>query len=154
MKMIKDLIKKYKELIIYVIFGALTTVVNFVVFKIFNVILGNENYLISNIIAWIFAVIFAYITNKIWVFESRSWSGKVLLKEIPSFFSARILSFLIEEAGLFIFVDLLKFNEFVLDLKFIRFSGEMVAKLILAVIVVILNYFFSKLFIFKKKKEK
>lgn len=153
MKMIKDLIKKYKELIIYVIFGALTTVVNFVVFKIFNVILGNENYLISNVIAWIFAVIFAYITNKLWVFESKSWSGKVLLKEIPSFFSARVLSFLIEEAGLFIFVDLLKFNEFVLDLKFIRFSGEMVAKLILAVIVVILNYFFSKLFIFKKKKE-
>ena len=96
MKTIKELILKYKELIVYVIFGGLTTVVNLVVFTLSGMVLGDERYLISNIIAWFAAVIFAYITNKLWVFESKSWDIRVLLKEIPSFFAARVLSFLIE----------------------------------------------------------
>lgn len=152
MKKIKELILKYKELIVYVIFGGLTTVVNLVVFTLSGMALGDERYLVSNVIAWFAAVIFAYITNKLWVFESKSWSIKVLLKEIPSFFAARVLSFLIEEFGLYVFVDLLSFNE--ISLKFLSFEigGELIAKVILAVIVVILNYVFSKLVIFKKKK--
>ena len=95
MKMIKKLFIKYKELITYVFFGGLTTVVNLIVFKLFGMLLGDERYLISNAIAWVVAVIFAFITNKLWVFESKSLSGKVLLKEIPSFFAARVLSFII-----------------------------------------------------------
>ncbi len=153
MKMIKELIVKYKELITYVFFGGLTTVVNLIVFKLSGMAIGDKHYLISNTIAWIAAVIFAFITNKLWVFESKSLSGKVLLKEIPSFFAARILSFIIEEAGLFIFVDLLGFSEYSLKVMSIEISGEMVSKLILAVVVVIFNYFCSKLIIFKKKKQ-
>ena len=114
--------------------------------------LGDERYLVSNVIAWFAAVIFAYITNKLWVFESKSWSIKVLLKEIPSFFAARVLSFLIEEFGLYVFVDLLSFNEISLKILSFEIGGELIAKVILAVIVVILNYVFSKLVIFKKKK--
>lgn len=152
MKKIKELIIKYKELITYVIFGGLTTVVNLVVFSLSGLVLGAERYLISNVIAWVAAVIFAYITNKIWVFESKSWEPKVLLKEVPSFFAARVFSFLVEEAGLFLFVDLLGFNEYSLNILTFEFSGEFIAKVILAVVVVILNYVFSKLFIFKKKK--
>ncbi|MBQ8504296.1 MAG: GtrA family protein [Clostridia bacterium] len=153
MKKIKELIIKYKELITYVVFGGLTTVVNLVVFKLSGLALGDERYLISNVIAWIAAVIFAYVTNKIWVFESKSWAPRVLLKEVPSFFAARVFSFLIEEAGLFVFVDLLGFNEYSLNILSFEIGGEMIAKVILAVVVVILNYIFSKLFIFKKKNK-
>ena len=152
MKKIKELILKYKELIVYVIFGGLTTVVNLVVFTLSGMALGDERYLVSNVIAWFAAVIFAYITNKLWVFESKSWSIKVLLKEIPSFFAARVLSFLIEEFGLYVFVDFLSFNEISLKILSFEIGGELIAKVILAVIVVILNYVFSKLVIFKKKK--
>ena len=111
MTKIKELIIKYKEIIIYVIFGGLTTVVNLSVFTLFNKLLGDERYLITNIVAWFAAVAFSYITNKIWVFESKSWNIKVLAKEILSFFAARVLTLGIEEAGLFVFVDLLSFNE-------------------------------------------
>ncbi len=152
MNKIKELIVKYKELIVYVIFGGLTTVVNLVVFAAFGWILGDERYLISNAIAWFAAVVFAYITNKIWVFESKSWEAKVLLKEIPSFFAARVFSFFLEEAGLYLFVDLLSFNEISLGLFGFEIGGELIAKVILAVVVVIVNYVFSKLVIFKKKK--
>ncbi|MBQ7862500.1 MAG: GtrA family protein [Clostridia bacterium] len=153
MKTIKELILKYKELIVYVIFGGLTTVVNLVVFTLSGMVLGDERYLISNIIAWFAAVIFAYITNKLWVFESKSWDIRVLLKEIPSFFAARVLSFLIEEAGLFVFVDLLSFKDISFKILSFELGGELIAKAVLAVIVVVLNYVFSKLVIFRKKKS-
>ncbi len=152
MNKIRELIIKYKELIVYGIFGVGTTLVNLITFKLWNVILGDGYYLVSNIIAWFAAVIFAYITNKIWVFESKKWNGKVLLKEIPPFFASRVFTLLLEEAGLFLFVDLLKFNQFTLDVFALEFSGEMLAKFILAFVVVVLNYLFSKVFIFKKKK--
>ena len=151
MKMIKELIIKYKELITYVVFGGLTTVVNLVVFELCGLVLGDEKYLISNVIAWVAAVIFAYVTNKIWVFESKSWAPKLILKEIPSFFAARVFSFVVEEAGLFVFVDLLGFSEYSIKILSFEIGGELIAKVILAVVVVILNYVFSKLFIFKKK---
>ena len=153
MKTIKELILKYKELIVYVIFGGLTTVVNLVVFTLSGMVLGDERYLISNIIAWFAAVIFAYITNKLWVFESKSWDVRVLLKEIPSFFAARVLSFLIEEAGLFVFVDLLSFKDISFKILSFELGEELIAKAVLAVIVVVLNYVFSKLVIFRKKKS-
>lgn len=151
MTKIKELIIKYKELIIYVIFGGLTTVVNLVVFTLFGMLLGDEKYLITNAVAWFAAVVFAYITNKIWVFESKSWSGKVLLKEIPSFFAARVFSFVLEEAGLFLFVDILSFNEISIKILSFEIGGELIAKVILAVVVVVVNYVLSKLVIFKKK---
>ncbi len=155
MKKIKELLVKYKELIVYVVFGAATTLVNLVVFKVSGLILGDKLYLVSNVIAWFASVVFAYITNKLWVFESKSWESKVVIKEVLAFFAARVFSFLIEEAGLFVLVDLLRFDEYGIPLDFIGINytidGHMIAKILLAVIVVILNYIFSKLFIFKKK---
>lgn len=152
MKMIKELIIKYRELIVYVIFGGMTTVVNLGVFTVFGMILGDDKYLITNAIAWFAAVVFAYITNKIWVFKSKSWSAKVLLKEIPSFFAARVFSFVFEEVGLYLFVDILSFNKYSIDILSFEIGGELIAKLLLAVVVVVLNYIFSKLVIFKKQK--
>ncbi len=148
----KKLIEKYKELILYVLFGVMTTLVNLATLKIFNMLLGDERYLISNVIAWFMSVIFAYITNKLFVFESRSWKFSVVGKEILSFFSARVFSFLIEEAGLFTLVDLLGLGEKTVTVFSITIGGIMISKVFLAVIVVILNYVFSKLVIFKKKK--
>lgn len=157
MKKISNLILKYKELIIYVFFGGCTTLVNLAVFFVFNRILNADGsttlHLISNAIAWVAAVIFAYITNKLWVFESVSWEKKVIIKEIPSFFAARVFSFLLEEAGLWLMLDLLGFDELILTVLNIDISGAMISKAMLAVIVVILNYIFSKLVIFKKKTQ-
>lgn len=67
MKKIKDLLVKYKELLLYVFFGAGTTLVNFLAYALFQALLGERLYLLSNALAWIVAVVFAYITNKLWV---------------------------------------------------------------------------------------
>ena len=138
---IKQLIIRYKELIIYVLFGGLTTVVNLLVFAVFNRLLGDERYLISNAIAWFAAVTFSYITSKLWVF-----------KEVITFFAARVITLFIEEAGLYILVDLVGFSKYSLNLFGFSIGGALIAKAAVAVVVVVVNYIFSKLIIFKKKK--
>lgn len=149
-----DRLKKLlnRETVSYLIFGVLTTVVNYVVFHfMYTAVLGGKGSLLANFVAWVAAVVFAYVVNKLFVFESKSWAWEVLVREIPAFVAARVASFGIEELGLFISEGLLKLNEvivfsaggFVLD-------GVTVSKLALSVIVVVLNYFFSKWFIFKK----
>ena len=122
-----------REIIMYLVFGVLTTVVNLIFYHICNKVM---NVLISNVIAWIAAVIFAFITNKLFVFDSKSWSPKVIAKEIPSFTAARLITLGIEEAGLAIMITWLHLDE-ILTLPFAD--------------VVVLNYVFSKLIIFKKK---
>lgn len=149
----EKLIKKYKEIILYIFFGVLTTIVNFVIYFIMNALLGEDMYLVSNVIAWIGAVAFAYVTNKIWVFESKSRESKTLLREIGEFVSARLLSLGIEEAGLYIFVDLLKFSTFSFSFLRLTITGDVITKIIMQIIVVILNYIFSKFIIFKKVKK-
>lgn len=153
MTKIKELFVKYKELLLYLIFGVLTTLVNFIAFGIFTKILGEEFYLINNAIAWVVGVVFAFVTNKLFVFESKSWSSKTAGKEFIEFVGARLFSFGVEEGGMWLFVDVLSFGEKSLNLFGFTITGQIIAKLALAVIVVILNYFFSKFIIFKKKKE-
>lgn len=161
--------KKFKEIVMYLIFGVLTTVVNLIAFSIFKKFIPL---LIANVFAWIFAVVFAYITNKLFVFESKSWKKDVVVKEAVSFTGARLFSLGVEELGLFVMINLLnlaptlgRFAAWCLDLTklvkitmpdvlYEKLDGEMMVKIILAVIVVILNYVFSKLIIFKKKEEK
>ncbi len=150
MKKISSLFNK--ETILYLIFGVLTTIVNYIVFWIcYNILLSGKGSVYANIVAFIFAVLFAFFVNKLYVFESKSWSLSVLRKEIPSFFAARIGSFLIEESGLFIAEELLQWNELeVVTLGATVIDGVTVVKLALSVVVVLLNYVFCKLFIFKK----
>ena len=154
MKMIKKLFIKYKELITYVIFGVLTTLVNFFAFWLFTKILGEELYLINNAIAWVVGVIFAYITNKLFVFESKSWDLKVVTKEITGFLGARIFSFLVEEGGMFLFITVLGLGEKSLTILNLTITGQFVVKILLAVIVVVMNYVFSKFFIFKSSENR
>ena len=152
---IKKLYKKYEEVIKYVVFGVLTTLVNLIIFKIFDKILGADLFMVTNVIAWVGAVIFAYITNKLWVFESKSWRGSTVIKELIGFFGARIFSLGVEEAGLWLMVDILKFkNMSGFEIFSFKFDGNFIAKLIMQVVVVVLNYFFSKFVIFRKKKKK
>ena len=153
-----------REIITYLIFGVLTTAVNLISFyvtkKIFiaigwegvlNAVFEKANltavlellgsgtdYLDATVIAWAIAVIFAFVTNKLIVFESKSWAPAVAGKEFAGFIGARLFSLLVEMLCMFTMVTLLTWNEFV-------------AKIIVQVIVVILNYVFSKLIIFKKK---
>ncbi|MBQ6686591.1 MAG: GtrA family protein [Firmicutes bacterium] len=132
----KDEVKKQSELISYAIFGVATTVVSMVVYGVCNSAF-EMHYLISNIISWVIAVAFAYITNKMFVFKTRGMGFAQLKREITLFVSARLASLGIEELGLFILIGLIGW-------------GEILAKLVMQVVVIVLNYTFSKLVIFKK----
>ena len=96
--------------------------------------------LASNTVAWILSVKFAFITNKIWVFKSKTLEIEQVIKELIAFFSARLSTGLLDMAIMYVGVDLLKVN-------------SIYSKIISGVVVVILNYIFSKLFIFRKNKE-
>lgn len=152
--MIKKLFNKYKEIISYVFFGVLATVVNLISFKIFDLILGAKLYLITNVISWIITVIFAYITNKLWVFESKSWKKDVVIKELIGFFGARLFSLGVEELGLWVTITLCHMGKMNWEIFGITISGNMIAKVIMQVVVVILNYVFSKFIIFTGKNKK
>ncbi len=156
MKKLKALFLKLvnRETITYVVFGALTTLVNLLVFKLFDVIFAGRLYLLTNTIAWITAVSFAFLTNKWFVFESKAWTWRVLRKEIPGFFGARIASYFIEQGGLWFFVEILHFDEKVFNFLIVKLSGKIVAKLIIGVLVIVVNYLFSKFVIFRKKKQR
>ena len=140
METIKILWNKYKEIINYLIFGVLTTIVNYISYIILTKVC-NIDYLVSTVIAQVIAIIFAYITNKIFVFQSKNLSKKEFLKEMFSFFGFRILSLFLDMGFMYLFVDMLHLNDIIM-------------KLVSNVLIVIANYIFSKLFIFRKKEAK
>ena len=149
-----DKIKKIlnRETILYIIFGVATTAVNYVVFYLlYNVLWNQSRSLAANAAAFVAAVIFAFVVNKLFVFESKSWSMNTLKREIPSFLAARIGSFGIEEAGLFLCEKVLKLGGVIaITLGGVALDWITVVKVALAFVVVALNYVFCKLFIFKK----
>lgn len=122
------------ELIAYIIFGILTTVVDWIVYYILSGL--GVNYIINSIISWTVAVLFAFITNKLFVFDSKRL--KNIFRELVLFVLSRLSTLVINLAGMYVLISLLKLNEFI-------------SKAILSILVVILNYIFSKLFIFKTK---
>lgn len=138
MKKIMALYKKYEEIINYLIVGGLTTVVSLgsyylLVFTVLNPNNGLELQ-IANIISWVCAVAFAYVTNRIFVFKSKNENK---LKEITSFVSSRVLTLLMDMLIMFVTVTIFGMN-------------DKIAKLIVQVVVTVANYIFSKLFVFKK----
>ena len=134
---ILGLMKKHKSFIAYGVFGVFTTIVNIVTYNICYNNLGISNTL-SNIAAWILAVTFAYLTNKVWVFDSKSWKWEVLRREVPAFISCRLATGVLDIVIMFICVDIMGLH-------------ALLMKVISNVLVIILNYVFSKLVIFKKK---
>ncbi len=134
---IKSLFQKYRELISYVFFGGLTTVVSFGSYFILNLL--NCHYLVSQVVSWILAVAFAYVTNKKYVFEDKNSSKQGLIVQILMFYASRLFSFGVETLLLTGMVSGLEQN-------------ENLSKVIVSVITVVLNYFTSKLVVFRKKK--
>ena len=137
--------QKNKEIINYIIFGVLTTAVNWIIYTITTNIMGIDMN-IANMIAWFGAVLFAYITNKRFVFESKKWNLSLLAKELSLFFGSRILSGIVEIGGfsLFVFIGL---NQTIFGIK------GFIAKACISVFVIVLNYIFSKLLVFRKKQN-
>lgn len=131
----KKMIEQYREQILYLLFGVVTTVVNILVFQICRMM--QMDLYLSNGIAWIISVLTAYVTNKIWVFESKTTELSVLISEVGKFFFARILSLGIDMGCIWLLVDVLKLSDFI---------GKVASN----VVVVVANYFFSKLFVFNK----
>ena len=140
MEKIKEQYFKYKEIINYLVFGGLATVVNFVTYFIVARLIGIDKVLSSGI-SWFFSVLFAYITNKLFVFESKTDGIKAVLIEMGSFFLARIVSGILCDVGTFaLMVKVFNIN-------------DLFAKVVTQVMVVIVNYVFSKLIIFRKKNK-
>jgi Predicted membrane protein len=136
-----------RETELYLVFGVLTTVVNFGTYLVFDWLLGKDYYLISNILSFVFATMFAFVTNKKFVFQSEIWKWELVIKEAVSFVSARIGTFVVvEEIGLWIAVHFLKINM----IHVFYLDGILLAKILLAFVAVLVNYILSKFFIFKK----
>lgn len=147
--------RKHKEKILYLVFGGFTTVIYYIVFYVCNL-----NYVsfrdfhthfgfglsawLSNIIAWVFAVVFAFITNKIIVFESKTKEKKAVTREVTGFAVARLISLGISTAITFVFIDWLGFNTFLQTFAVLAFVN---------VIVIVFNYFASKYFIFTQSSD-
>ena len=121
-----------RELVLYVVFGAFTFLVNIVTYFLFESVMGI-NYLVSNVLAWFFSVLSAYITNRRWVFESKSPN---ILKEMSLFFGGRIFSGVVDTVLMYLFIDVLVL-------------GNTFSKIVVQIIVIVLNYVFSKLIVFK-----
>ena len=134
----KTLLRRHYDILVYLVFGVLTTVVNYIVYlPCFNLL--HLSSAVSNVIAWAVSVAFAYVTNKPFVFRSHDWSAKTVIPELTKFVGTRLASGGLETLILLVFVDVLHGN------------GNL-WKLITSVLVVILNYIGSKLLVFRKQK--
>lgn len=128
----KGLDSKTKEILNYLVVGFLTTVVSILSYNLFRLFI--ENYTVCTILSWIVSVLFAYVTNRKYVFKSNE---KNILKEFVSFTTARILSLIFEIIAMYVFVEFIMLD-------------DRISKIIVQFVIVILNYIFSKLFVFKK----
>lgn len=134
-----DLLRKYKSLIFYAFFGVCTTLVNLLCYRLFFFALKMPN-VSSTMLAWFFAVLFAFVTNKIWVFGSKSLSFSILVPELVKFFLCRFLTGILDVGVMWFAVDKMHWN-------------AMLWKLFSNIIVIVLNYIASKLVIFVKKEK-
>ena len=134
---LKKLFHKHYDILVYLVFGVLTTAVNYIVYlPCYNLL--HLSSAVSNVIAWAVAVAFAYVTNKPFVFHSHDWSAKTVIPELTKFVGTRLGSGGLETVILLVFVD------------FLHMNGNL-WKLLTSVVVVVLNYIGSKLLVFRKK---
>lgn len=139
MTTIKELWVKYKSVIAYLFFGVLTTLINIVAFYLFGTIFSLY-YQLANVIAWFLSVLFAFFTNKVWVFESKYTTARNFWVEMGKFFFYRGLSLVVDAAIMGLGVSVLKID-------------KNLTKLLDQVVIVVINYFFSKFLIFKSTKK-
>lgn len=129
--------RKYKEPILYLFFGGLTTFVNILVYYSLSNIC-RVDYLVSNVIAWFVSVSFAFITNKFFVFESKEKKKEIVLKETISFFLCRIASLGFDMGSMYFMISILDWN-------------QLLSKVLTNIIVIIMNYVLSKILVFRRK---
>ena len=143
---IKDLLVRYREVILYLIFGGLTTVVDWglsiLLYHFWEDTINTNLLLVHGVdaLGWVAAVLFAFFTNRIWVFQSKKKGFLPILGELGSFAGGRVMTLLLQEGVVFVFFNLLGVHYYAV-------------RLIAAVLVIILNYIISKLFVFRKKKD-
>ncbi len=160
----KKIWRKYRELITYFCAGLSTTLLNWVVFGIYRSIFGSDGFhvIINTGIAWLISTAYAFFVYKLIVFCSKDMHPRTVFKEAAEFVSARILTLLIEAAGMWFFCELLGFNDliFAFDVTSagqsvfcIPVAGDFFSKLLMLVVTTVLNYLVSKFFIFKKENK-
>ena len=143
---IKALLSRFREQILYLIFGGLTTVidwgVSFLLYYFWGEAIEETVFLVhaANVVAWAAAVLFAFVTNRIWVFESKKHGFLPVMGELVTFAGARVMTLLLQEGMFLVFHDLLHVSAYAV-------------KLIAAVLVIVANYFISKLLVFRNKKD-
>lgn len=135
LNMFNPFYKKNKEILLYLFFGGLSFIVSVATYALFNVPMKMDA-LIANVLSWIITVMFAFLTNRVWVFASPTDNIKDFMKQMLSFYSGRIITLVIEETILLVFINMLGF-------------GSLLVKIVAQVVVILLNYVISKLFIFK-----
>lgn len=129
--------KKNKEILLYLFFGGLSFLVSISTYAAFNIGM-HMNALVANVLSWVITVLFAFLTNRVWVFQSPTETVREFIKQMMAFYSGRVITLVIEEAILLIFITWLGFN-------------SMAVKIVAQVIVILLNYVISKLVIFRKE---
>ena len=150
MNRLLELLKRRWDIVSYIFFGVCSTVISWGTYSLCLIIFdglgmnGGVNIVISNIISWIFAVAFAFITNKLWVFGSKSFEAGTLWYEIWTFLSARLVTLLVE-TGILLLASVIFGSD--------NTAVNMVMKIFANVVVVVLNYIFSKLIIFRKRGD-
>ncbi len=146
MKKLRDLYRRHREIVNYLLFGAATTAVSWIAYALGVGALGmGVNG--GNVFSWVCAVAFAFVTNKLWVFDSRSWAWPAWLKEAAAFVGGRAFTGLLELVGLPLLIRL------GLDQTLLGVEG-FAAKVVTTIVVIILNYFLSKFIAFRKGHKK
>lgn len=138
MEKILNIYNQFKEQILYIVFGVLTTAINIIAFFVCSRLM-NLGLIPSNIIAWILSVLFAFITNKIYVFNSKNYSFSIVLRELIDFVISRGATGILDLGLMYLFVSVIGIE-------------DMISKIVINIIVIILNYILSKLYVFKNKK--
>lgn len=151
----KKLFVKYKEIILYLVFGVLTTVVDYIVYKPITMLAPDSEIVVAvaKAVSWVAAVIFAFVTNKLWVFDDKRWTKDPLVHQMLSFLAARVFTGILSLVITYFGMKLLKSWDWFMSLPLLGAHASDVIWLIQAVLTVVLNYVFSKLWIFKKNEE-
>ena len=155
MEKLKALFVKYKEIILYLVFGVLTTAVDFIVYYPISRIAPDSPVVITvaTVIAWIAAVIFAFFTNKLFVFEDKRWTKDPVLRQAASFLAARLFTLLLSALIAYFGTMLLNNWGWYQSVPLLRDNVNVVVWVVKSVLTLVLNYIFSKLWIFKKEDK-
>ena len=141
--MIKKIYEKHKEIIDYLFWGGVAFVLSMVLYWLFDSICG-WNSVVANTVDWVICVLFTYVTNRIFVFRSKTKGLKAVGTEFIQFVAARLFTLVLEDLIIFIGVTVMGYNSSI---------GSMIVKLIGQVVAIVTNYILSKLWIFRKKNE-